>query len=133
MRAVPMSVALGLHAFISAETAEKEQEHVMSIVAWILLGLVAGFIASKVVNHSGEGFFLDIVLGIVGALVGGFAFNLFGATGVSGFNVWSLFVAVMGAIMVLVIKHAVTGRRIALWEPGAPRAHQGSSESMLDD
>ena len=85
----------------------------MSIVAWILLGLVAGFIASKVVNHSGEGFFLDIVLGIVGALVGGFAFNLFGATGVSGFNVWSLFVAVMGAIMVLVIKHAVTGRRMA--------------------
>ena len=85
----------------------------MSIVAWILLGLVAGFIASKVVNHSGEGVFIDIVLGVVGAVVGGFAFSLVGASGVSGFNVWSLFVAVMGAIMVLVIKHAVTDRRLA--------------------
>ena len=85
----------------------------MSIVAWILLGLVAGFIASKIVNHSGEGVFIDIVLGVVGAVVGGFAFSLVGASGVSGFNVWSLFVAVMGAIMVLVIKHAVTDRRLA--------------------
>ena len=85
----------------------------MSIVAWILLGLVAGFIASKIVNHSGEGVLIDIVLGVVGAVVGGFAFSLVGASGVSGFNVWSLFVAVMGAIMVLVIKHAVTDRRLA--------------------
>ena len=85
----------------------------MSIVAWILLGLVAGFIASKIVNHSGEGLLIDIVLGVVGAVVGGFAFSLVGASGVSGFNVWSLFVAVMGAIMVLVIKHAVTDRRLA--------------------
>jgi uncharacterized membrane protein YeaQ/YmgE (transglycosylase-associated protein family) len=85
----------------------------MSIVAWILLGLVAGFIASKIVNHSGEGVLMDIVLGVVGAVVGGFAFSLVGAGGVSGFNVWSLFVAVMGAIMVLVIKHAVIGRRLA--------------------
>jgi uncharacterized membrane protein YeaQ/YmgE (transglycosylase-associated protein family) len=85
----------------------------MSIVAWILLGLVAGFIASKIVNHSGEGVLLDIVLGVVGAVVGGFAFNFFGAHGVDGLNVWSLFVAVMGAIMVLVIKHALTGHRLA--------------------
>jgi uncharacterized membrane protein YeaQ/YmgE (transglycosylase-associated protein family) len=85
----------------------------MSIVAWILLGLVAGFIASKIVNHSGEGALIDIVLGVVGAVVGGFAFNFFGAQGVNGLNIWSLFVAVMGAIMVLVIKHAVTGNRLA--------------------
>ena len=87
--------------------------NLMSIIAWILLGLVAGFIASKVVNHSGEGALMDIVLGVVGAVVGGFVFSLVGAGGVNGFNVWSLFVAVMGAIMVLVVKHAVTGRRLA--------------------
>ena len=92
---------------------DRKKEHVLSIVAWILLGLVAGFIASKIVNHSGEGLLIDIVLGVVGAVVGGFAFSLVGASGVSGFNVWSLFVAVMGAIMVLVIKHAVTDRRLA--------------------
>jgi uncharacterized membrane protein YeaQ/YmgE (transglycosylase-associated protein family) len=85
----------------------------MSIVAWILLGLVAGFIASKIVNHSGEGVFIDIVLGVVGAVVGGFAFSLVGTSGVNGLNIWSLFVATMGAIMVLVIKHAVTDRRLA--------------------
>ena len=85
----------------------------MSIVAWILLGLVAGFIASKIVNHSGEGVLIDIVLGVVGAVVGGFAFSLVGTSGVSGLNIWSLFVATMGAIMVLVIKHAVTDRRLA--------------------
>src|SRR5579859_3589941 len=78
----------------------------MSIISWILLGLVAGFIASKLVNKTGEGVFLDIVLGIVGAFVGGFLFQLFGATGVSGFNLWSMFVAVIGAVVVLVIKHA---------------------------
>jgi uncharacterized membrane protein YeaQ/YmgE (transglycosylase-associated protein family) len=85
----------------------------MSIIAWILLGLVAGFIASKVVNHSGEGVVIDIVLGVVGAVAGGFAFSLVGASGVNGLNVWSLFVATLGAIGVLVIKHAVTGRRLA--------------------
>ena len=83
----------------------------MSILAWIVLGLVAGFIASKIVNHSGQGAIIDIVLGVVGAFVGGFAFHLFGATGVTGFNPWSLLVATGGAIGVLVIKHAVMGRR----------------------
>jgi uncharacterized membrane protein YeaQ/YmgE (transglycosylase-associated protein family) len=83
----------------------------MSILAWIILGLVAGFISSKVVNHSGEGMVIDIVLGVVGAFVGGFLFNMFGASGVTGFNIWSLLVATLGAIVVLVIKHAITGRR----------------------
>ena len=83
----------------------------MSIIAWILLGLIAGFIASKVVNKSGEGTLIDIVLGIVGAVVGGFLFNTFGAAGVTGFNVWSILVAAVGAIVVLVIKHALVGRR----------------------
>jgi uncharacterized membrane protein YeaQ/YmgE (transglycosylase-associated protein family) len=83
----------------------------MSIIAWIILGLVAGFIASKIVNKQGEGFFLDIVLGIVGAVVGGFIFSAVGASGVTGFNLYSLVVAVLGAIVVLVLYHAVAGRR----------------------
>lgn len=79
----------------------------MSFIAWILLGLVAGFVASKIVNKQGEGFLLDVVLGIVGAVVGGFLFNHLGAAGVSGFNLYSLFVAVIGSVIVLVAYHAV--------------------------
>lgn len=83
----------------------------MSIIAWIILGLIAGFIGSKLVNKSGEGLILDIVLGVVGAVVGGFIFNAFGASGVSGLNIYSLIVAVVGAIIVLVVYHAIFGRR----------------------
>jgi uncharacterized membrane protein YeaQ/YmgE (transglycosylase-associated protein family) len=79
----------------------------MSILAWMVLGLIAGFIGSKIVNKTGEGFVLDIVLGIVGAIVGGYLFNLFGASGVTGVNIYSLFVAVIGAVLVLVVYHAV--------------------------
>jgi uncharacterized membrane protein YeaQ/YmgE (transglycosylase-associated protein family) len=79
----------------------------MSIIAWILLGLVAGFIGSKVVNKRGEGVVLDVVLGVVGAVVGGYVFQLAGLRGVSGFNLWSLLVAVVGAIGVLWTYHAV--------------------------
>ena len=84
----------------------------MGIIAWILLGLIAGFIASKIVNKSGEGLVLDIILGIVGAFVGGFIFTrFFDAAGVTGFNLYSLFVAVIGAIVVLLIYHLVFRRR----------------------
>ena len=83
----------------------------MSIIGWLVLGLIAGFIASKVVNKTGEGLVLDIVLGIVGAVVGGFLFTQFGAAGVTGFNLYSMFVAVIGAVVVLVVYHAVVGRR----------------------
>jgi uncharacterized membrane protein YeaQ/YmgE (transglycosylase-associated protein family) len=83
----------------------------MSIIGWIVLGLIAGFIASKIVNRQGEGFFLDIILGIVGAIVGGFVFSQFGAAGVTGFNLYSMLVAVIGAIIVLVLYHALFGRR----------------------
>jgi uncharacterized membrane protein YeaQ/YmgE (transglycosylase-associated protein family) len=79
----------------------------MSILAWMVLGLIAGFIGSKIVNKTGEGFVLDIVLGIVGAIVGGYLFNLFGASGVTGVNIYSLFVAVIGAVLVLIVYHAV--------------------------
>jgi uncharacterized membrane protein YeaQ/YmgE (transglycosylase-associated protein family) len=86
----------------------------MGIIAWIVFGLIAGFIASKVANHAGEGPLLDIVLGVVGAVVGGFLFNLVGASGVTGFNIWSMFVAVAGAVVLLAAYHAIAGRRSAL-------------------
>ena len=79
----------------------------MSFLAWIVLGLIAGFIGSKIVNKRGEGIFLDIILGIVGALVGGWLFTTFGASGVTGLNLYSLVVAVLGAIVVLVVYHAI--------------------------
>jgi uncharacterized membrane protein YeaQ/YmgE (transglycosylase-associated protein family) len=83
----------------------------MSILAWIILGLISGFIASKIVNRSGEGIFLDIVLGIVGAVVGGYIFNAVGHAGVTGLNLYSMVVSVIGAIVVLIIYHAIFGRR----------------------
>jgi uncharacterized membrane protein YeaQ/YmgE (transglycosylase-associated protein family) len=79
----------------------------MSILAWIVLGLIAGFIGSKIVNKSGEGVLLDILLGIVGAVLGGWLFNRFGAAGVTGLNLYSLLVAVIGSVVFLVIYHAI--------------------------
>jgi uncharacterized membrane protein YeaQ/YmgE (transglycosylase-associated protein family) len=83
----------------------------MGVIAWLVLGLIAGFIASKVVNHTGSGVIMDIVLGVVGALVGGFLFSMFGAVGVTGFNIYSMLVAIVGAVVVLWIYHALVGRR----------------------
>jgi uncharacterized membrane protein YeaQ/YmgE (transglycosylase-associated protein family) len=83
----------------------------MSIIAWIILGLIAGFIASKIVNKSGEGVLLDIVLGVVGAVVGGWLFSIFGMAGVSGLNIYSLLVAVIGAVVFLIAYHAIIGRK----------------------
>ena len=82
----------------------------MSIIGWIILGLLAGFIASKIVNRTCEGIALDVVIGVVGAVIGGFLFNLIGQAGVTGFNIWSLFVAVVGAAILLVAYHMLTGR-----------------------
>jgi uncharacterized membrane protein YeaQ/YmgE (transglycosylase-associated protein family) len=89
---------------------QSRKEHVMTILAWVVLGLLAGFIGSKIVNKTGEGLLLDIVLGIVGAVVGGWLFNQFGHMGVTGLNLYSLLVAVVGAVIVLVVWHAI--RRI---------------------
>jgi uncharacterized membrane protein YeaQ/YmgE (transglycosylase-associated protein family) len=79
----------------------------MSWLAWIILGLIAGFIGSKLVNKRGEGLILDILLGIVGAVVGGWLFNKFGAAGVTGLNLYSLLVAVVGSIVILIAYHAL--------------------------
>ena len=84
----------------------------MSLIAWIVLGLIAGFIASKLVNKSGEGMLLDIILGVVGALVGGWLFNVFGMPGVTGLNLYSMLVAVIGAVVLLLVYHAVVRRRV---------------------
>jgi uncharacterized membrane protein YeaQ/YmgE (transglycosylase-associated protein family) len=89
----------------------------MGIIAWLILGLISGFIASKLINKTGEGLVMDIVLGIVGAFVGGWLFshflpNMFGGTPVSGLNIPSLFVAVIGAVIVLLIYHMVFRRRV---------------------
>jgi uncharacterized membrane protein YeaQ/YmgE (transglycosylase-associated protein family) len=83
------------------------KEKVMSILAWIVLGLIAGFIGSKIVNKSGEGVVMDIVLGIVGAMLGGWLFNRFGQAGVTGLNLYSLLVAVVGAVVLLVVYHMI--------------------------
>ena len=80
---------------------------VMGVLGWIVLGFLAGFIASKLVNNRDQGLPLDILLGIVGAVIGGWLFNAAGATGMTGFNVWSLLVAVLGAVVLLVVWHAI--------------------------
>ncbi len=83
----------------------------MGIISWIILGLIAGFIGSKIVDKQGQGFWLNIALGIIGALVGGFIFELIGSTGVTGLNIWSMIVAIIGSVVVLLIYNAVSGRR----------------------
>ena len=83
----------------------------MGIISWIILGLIAGFIGSKIVDKQGQGFWLNIALGIIGALVGGFIFDLIGSTGVTGLNIWSMIVAIIGSVVVLWIYNAVAGRR----------------------
>jgi len=83
----------------------------MSVIGWIFLGLISGFVASKIVNAQGEGCFIDIALGLVGAMIGGWLFTAIGGSSVSGFNLYSMFVAIIGAIVVLLVWHAITGRR----------------------
>ena len=88
----------------------------MSLFAWLLLGLLAGFIASHMVNHRGEGMVLDILLGIVGAVVGGWVFHMLGLASIATLNLYSLLVAVIGSVLFLVVYHgirrSVMGRRI---------------------
>jgi uncharacterized membrane protein YeaQ/YmgE (transglycosylase-associated protein family) len=83
----------------------------MGIIAWLVVGLIAGFIGSKIVNRGGEGLVRDIILGIIGGLVGGEIFQLLGHEGVTGLNLWSILVAVIGSVIVLVLYHALVGQR----------------------
>ena len=84
----------------------------MSVLAWVVLGLIAGFVASNILTRSGQGLLLDLVLGVVGAVVGGFLFTAIGATGITGFNLYSMLVAIVGAIVVLWAYHAFSGRSL---------------------
>ncbi|HXQ14906.1 MAG TPA: GlsB/YeaQ/YmgE family stress response membrane protein [Caulobacteraceae bacterium] len=84
----------------------------MSLLSWVVVGLVAGWIGSMIVNRRGEGLIMDILLGVVGAFVGGYLFHLFGHAGVSGINLYSIFVAAVGAAVVLVLYHVVFRRRV---------------------
>jgi len=84
----------------------------MGIIAWIVLGLIAGFIGSKIVNKSGSGILMDIVLGIVGAVVGGYLSTaILGGPGVTGFNITSILVAIAGTVVVLWVYYNVLSRR----------------------
>ena len=101
------SWASGVHAATSYSLHSLTgQTESMSFLVWIILGLVAGFIASKIVNRRGEGILVDVLFGVLGALAGGWLFHIFGARGVSGLNLYSLFVAVVGAVVLLVVYHA---------------------------
>ena len=110
-----MTPALGFASILSAtETVTVDSGSGMNIISWLVLGLIAGFIASKLINKSGEGIALDIVLGIVGAFIGGYVVRALGiGGGVSGLNIPSLLTAVLGAVIFLVIYHAVRGKRHA--------------------
>lgn len=80
----------------------------MNILLWIILGALAGWIASLIMKtNTQQGTLVDIVVGIVGAFLGGIIFQAFGAAGVTGFNIWSLFVAIVGAVVLLAIVKAV--------------------------
>jgi uncharacterized membrane protein YeaQ/YmgE (transglycosylase-associated protein family) len=83
----------------------------MGIIAWIILGLIAGWIASKIMHGSGSGLMINLVLGVIGAFVGGILISALGGVGVTGFNLWSLVVAVLGAVVVLWIYNAVASRQ----------------------
>ena len=109
MVALQQGVNAGSHRSVTKRLTQ-QKGNVMSIIGWLVLGLIAGFIASRIVNKTGEGVILDIVLGIIGAVVGGFLFSFFGAEGVTGFNLYSMVVAIVGAIVVLVIYHAIVRR-----------------------
>lgn len=81
----------------------------MSLITWIVLGLITGFISSKLIEKTDEGVFMNIGLGILGAVVGGEIFSKLGMTGVTGLNLWSMLVSVGGAVLLLVVYHALKG------------------------
>lgn len=84
----------------------------MGIIAWIVLGGLAGWIASKIAGtNDQQGWVANIVIGMVGAMLGGFIFDLLGGSGVTGFNIWSLLVAVIGALVFISILRAFSGRQ----------------------
>lgn len=94
-----------------AQNNDQVVEEGAGVFAWIIVGLIGGYLASRVVNKSGEGLLRDILLGIVGGIVGGIIFRMLGGHGVTGVNLWSILVAFFGGVIVLVIYHSMRGRR----------------------
>ena len=85
----------------------------MGIIAWIILGALAGWIASMIAGTNAQmGLFANIIVGIIGAFLGGFLFNLMGGTGITGFNLWSLIVAIAGAVLLLWVIKMFTRRTV---------------------
>jgi len=110
----PLIASVALIGSVSPALAQADDavvEQSAGIIAWIFVGLIGGFLASKVVNKTGEGTFRDIILGIIGGVVGGAIFRALGGHGVTGFNIGSIVVAFVGAIVVLFVYHAVAGKR----------------------
>lgn len=84
----------------------------MGIIGWIVLGGLAGWVASMIAKTDGSmGILANIVVGIIGAGIGGFLFNILGGEGVNGFNLYSFVVALIGAVILLMIVRAVTGSK----------------------
>ena len=105
--------AESMPAIAWAQSGNETTNESVGIIAWLVIGLISGYLASRIVNKAGEGMFLDIVLGIVGAFLGGIIFRAMGSHGVTGFNIWSIFVAFVGAVVLLLIYHAIRGNRTA--------------------
>jgi uncharacterized membrane protein YeaQ/YmgE (transglycosylase-associated protein family) len=95
-----------------AQTNDQAVNEGAGVIAWILVGLIGGYLASRIVNKTGEGTARDIILGIVGGVVGGIIFRAVGGHGVTGFNIWSVLVAFIGGIVVLLVYHAARGERM---------------------
>ncbi|MBF7096446.1 GlsB/YeaQ/YmgE family stress response membrane protein [Alkalibacter mobilis] len=81
----------------------------MNFFGWIIFGAIAGWLTTKLRKDRKGGLFRNIIIGVIGANVGGFLFEQFGFTGVTGFNLWSMFVAVIGAMILLAVVNALTG------------------------
>jgi uncharacterized membrane protein YeaQ/YmgE (transglycosylase-associated protein family) len=94
-----------------AQTNDQAVSEGAGVIAWILVGLIGGYLASRMVNKTGEGLVRDIILGIVGGIVGGVIFRVLGGHGVTGFNLWSILVAFIGGVVVLLIYHAMFRQR----------------------
>jgi uncharacterized membrane protein YeaQ/YmgE (transglycosylase-associated protein family) len=106
-----MLTALLVSAPAWAQSNDQTVNEGAGIIAWIIVGLIGGYLASRVVNKSGEGLLRDIILGIVGGIIGGIIFRALGGHGVTGVNLWSILVAFIGGVVLLVLYHAVIGSR----------------------
>ena len=86
--------------------SDRRESSALGFIGWIVLGVVTGFIGSRVIHKTRHGRHRDVLLGVVGAVVGGFLANLFRDTGVANLNLYSLFVAIIGAVAFLISYHA---------------------------